>query len=383
MTLLSTDRRARILITDDNPANRILLARTLQAEYEVDTAENGQEAIDKLIERDYDLVLLDIMMPVLDGLSTLEYIREHVDLATLPVIIVSAINESAQVAAGIEMGANDYITKPIEHAIVKARVKTQITLKRLMDERQEAVNALQQANEMKVRMMQVASHDLKNPLNNLNMLMNVMGHEGNTDNKRWDRLKSIADTSLKTMLTIIDEYLSSANIMNDELSIELATYNAKELVETTVKQYSVMATEKNINVHVNVQDTLITADSERLLQVISNLVSNAIKYSPKNSDVLIQTSLHDGYWRLEVIDSGTGIPKAEREFLFQAFSKNEISTQPTAGESSTGLGLWIAAEMVRLQNGAIGMIPASTGGCNFWIEMPLAEDVALEFASAS
>lgn len=375
MFTLQQNTLPRILVTDDKAENRYLLERLLKHAYIVDLAENGQEALDKIYENDYDLVLLDLMMPVLDGLEVLRAVREHVDLATLPIIIVSALNESNEVVHGIEMGANDYIIKPIEPAIVLARVKTQVTLKRLMDERQEAVAVLERANQMKARMMQIASHDLRNPLNNLNLLLKVLDNQSE-GSQAWEQLKAMADDSMQSMSAIIDDYLNNPAATHEALEIHLDMYNAATIVEATLNQYHIMAQQKGIRLHIDIQDAFVTADADRLLQVLNNLVSNAIKYSPADSDVYIQSRDYDDHWRLDIIDSGIGIPEQERQHLFKAFSKRHISTQPTAGESSTGLGLWIAAEMMRLQNGQIGMDAAATGGSNFWITLPLAQMVA-------
>lgn len=375
MFTLQQNTLPRILVTDDKAENRYLLERLLKHAYIVDLAENGQEALDKIYENDYDLVLLDLMMPVLDGLEVLRTVREHVDLATLPIIIVSALNESNEVVHGIEMGANDYIIKPIEPAIVLARVKTQVTLKRLMDERQEAVAVLERANQMKARMMQIASHDLRNPLNNLNLLLKVLDNQSE-GSQAWEQLKAMADDSMQSMSAIIDDYLNNPVATHEALEIHLDMYNAATIVEATLNQYHMMAQQKGIRLHIDIQDAFVTADADRLLQVLNNLVSNAIKYSPADSDVYIQSRDYDDHWRLDIIDSGIGIPEQERQHLFKAFSKRHISTQPTAGESSTGLGLWIAAEMMRLQNGQIGMDAAATGGSNFWITLPLAQMVA-------
>jgi two-component system, sensor histidine kinase and response regulator len=367
--------RSRILVVDDEIMNRDLLGRILHHDFDIDCAENGADALAMLRNTEYDVVLLDIMMPVLNGKDTLIKIRASADLAELPVIIVSAVSDISQMVDAIGLGANDYITKPLDVSLVKARVQTQVLLKRMMDERRDAIDALQSANEMKARMMQVASHDLRNPLNNLKMLLSLI-KEGVEGDSEMQPLMQIADEGIETMLMIIEDFLSSNAVDNNGITIALTETEGAAQLGQVIEQYSLAARVKNIRLEMDIEEALVAADERRLQQVFGNLLSNAIKYSPKNSRVLVRSMSSDTTWRVEVYDSGAGIPKNERRHLFSPFSKNLISTEPTNGESSTGLGLWIASEMMRLQGGKIGMDSPETGGCCFWLELPLAAEIS-------
>lgn len=371
-----TSEKPRILVADDEEFNRLLLDRILHNNYEVDFACNGQEVLNQLNARDYDALLLDVMMPVMDGIKCLKNIREIVDFATLPVIMVSAMSDKASIVRGIQLGANDYITKPLDAEIIMARLDTQVSLKKLMDERNQAIASLQEANQLKVRMMQIASHDLKNPLNNLGMITSILT-EMLIDDTNASHILSMAGVSISTMLNIINEFLTGQDL-TEGIVADIEEISAIEVVSQVLEQNEVAANHKNIDIFTDYQtDATIFADEKRLNQVMNNLVSNAIKYSPQDSHVTVRTIQNQDTWRLEIQDSGAGIAEEERQYLFQAFSKHHISTQPTDGESSTGLGLWIAAEMIRIQNGMIGMDSPQEGGCCFWIELPLADEALL------
>ncbi len=371
-----TLQKPRILVADDEEFNRLLLSRILHQDYEVDFAKNGEDVLNQLNSRDYDALLLDVMMPIMDGITCLKIIREIVDFATLPVIMVSALSDKDSIVRGIQLGANDYITKPLDAEIIRARLDTQVSLKKLMDERNQAISTLQEANQLKARMMQIASHDLKNPLNNLGMVTSILT-EMLAEDKKASHVLSMADKSIMTMLGIINEFLTGQDL-TEGIVADIEQISALDVVSQVLEQNEVAANHKNIEVITDYQgNASIFADEKRLNQVMNNLISNAIKYSPKDSRVIVRTMQNQDIWRLEIQDSGAGIPEEERQFLFQAFSKHHISTQPTAGESSTGLGLWIAAEMMRVQNGAIGMDSPQEGGCCFWIELPLADEALL------
>jgi two-component system sensor histidine kinase/response regulator len=370
MTETSYSNPPRLLVVDDEAVNLQLLKRLFESTCIIDTAMNGHEALQFLDQNSYDVVLLDIMMPKISGLDVLKLIRASADLSELPVILISALNDNEEVARGIRLGANDYITKPVDMDIVQARVSTQIKIKQLRDERAQMIKHLQAANEMKARMMQVASHDLKNPLNNLQMLTQLF-RNNLEDHAKIDRLLRMQESSLEAMLHVITDFLDSS--ISSQIHVDMRPLDSSSIIRQVLNQYSVAAHNKQISLETDKLEGVVIADNNRLLQVVGNLLSNAIKYSPKGGRVRLGTEIKGKLWRLILRDTGTGVLEEEQEFLFKPFSKHAISTQPTAGEASTGLGLWIVYEMMRLQAGSVGMYNHPEGGACFWIELPLAE----------
>lgn len=361
----------RLLIVDDERPNLELMSRVFY-QHVVETASNGADALDKLRTRPYDVVLLDIMMPGMSGLEVLETIRKTEGIAELPVILISALSERRGVAHGLRMGANDYIVKPIDVEDVQARVQTQIRLKQFVDERKQIILHLQAVNERLERLMQVASHDLKNPMNNLNLLMTAIRRNLQTDAKTLQML-DMAERSLSTMLNVVQEFLDADAREDEVLSVSLKPTDARQVIRDVLQQYQLACEAKHIRINADDVRGVILADAHRLAQVVSNLISNAIKYSPLHAEIRLSTLEQSGVWQLTVADQGPGIPEGERESLFQPFAR--LSNVPTAGESSTGLGLWIVREMMVLQGGEVGVYCPPEGGSHFWIQLP-AVDVA-------
>jgi hypothetical protein len=285
------------------------------------------------------------------------------------------MDDKSDVTRGLRLGANDYITKPIDIDTVQARISTQVMLCQLIDERTRMIARLQSANEMKARMMQVASHDLKNPLNNLRILMSVIRRRS-PDDEKIKKLSAMADDSLDAMLQVVEDFLDKGIESSDTVTLDIRPVDSSRVLRRVLNQYGVAAHHKHITLEASDTGGMVLADSNRLAQVIGNLVSNAIKYSPPHTTVTVQTQQNTPVWRLQVLDEGPGIPADERQHLFQPFSKHKISTEPTAEEHSTGLGLWIVHEMLRLQEGRVGLDEAPGGGACFWIELPLAEKSA-------
>lgn len=373
--------KPRILVVDDEKSNRDLLRNMLEPACEVELAQNGETALTAVSHHYFDVILLDLMMPDVSGLTVLERIREDKSLADLPVIIISAIDRHKDIARGIRMGANDYIPRPIQLDVLLARVHTQVKLKRFADERQQVIASLQASNEMKVRLMQVASHDLRGPMTNLKMLHKILRgylNERTPTAQQTETEKHFrqAEDSLNTMLGVVDEFLDSGILHEDTLRVDLTTVDSYQVVQKVAGQYTPAAQHKQIDLSFDEVRGTIQADVNRLEQVISNLLSNAIKYSPTQSRVTLSSEQTDTGWRLNVRDEGPGIPEAERATLFEPF--HTASPRPTGGEHSSGLGLWIVKEMMDLQNGTVGVDCPPSGGSTFWIELPLAESSVIE-----
>lgn len=359
---------ARILIVDDQRENRDLLQRIFN-QYETFTATDGLAALEIIRQEALDVVLLDIMMPDMGGIETLEVIRQMFSATELPVILVSALSERRGIANGIHMGANDYIVKPFEVDDVMARLMTQVRLKQVADERNQVTQAYQQMVHWQERLMQVASHDLRNPMNNLRMLITLM-QKSFQDDVNTTRLLHMAENSLNTMSSIIGEFLDIRISETGNLRVDPRPTDTYNIITQICNQYAIAAFNKDIRVHAADIQGIVSADPNRLSQVISNLLSNAIKYSARHSDIWLETTSDATVWQLTISDSGPGIVVEERPQLFQPFST--ISNKPTGGESSTGLGLWIVREMMHAQNGEVGAHFPEEGGSQFWIQLPLA-----------
>ena len=175
------------MIVDDDDTINFLLQRILEAEYRVTTANNGAQALTTLSDDDFDLVITDIRMPHLDGLQLLQSIRDNPATADLPVVMLSAIADNKDVVHGLEMGANDYIAKPFDRRIVLARVHTQVELKRLIDTQKQANTELRQTQVMRDRFFNMASHDLKSPMNQIRLAQFLL-RETISENPETDKL---------------------------------------------------------------------------------------------------------------------------------------------------------------------------------------------------
>jgi signal transduction histidine kinase len=356
-----------LLVVEDDSDYANVLSRALEAQYHVVSASSGEEALHILTKQPFDLVLLDVMMWKINGLQVLKAIRAIAEPAALPVILLSALASNKDIAEGLDAGANDYITKPCDLDVLHARIRRQLEIKRTLDDRQRTINHLKANQESKDQLVFIATHDIKNPLNNIRLAHFYLKNSIGDDPYAIDALDTIEET-LNSINELVEDFLDSALLQNGKAELELEAVEVEPLIWNAISQYGASANRKNVTLLMDNTDGVVIGDRSRLAQVLSNLVSNAVKYSPRNRMVNVFAEKRGDKVRISVADEGPGIREEERPKLFKAFSK--LSNRPTGGESSTGLGLWIVKELVELQGGTVGVDCPPNGGSIFWVELP-------------
>lgn len=364
---LPDSKTPHILIVDDQPYARLLMKRIIDKNIQISEAEDGPSALQILERQKIDLILLDIMMPGISGLDVLKVIRDQKSTADLPVIMISAMDDNGTMEQGFDLGANDFIPKPFDFAVARARIRTHLKLKLMADYQKQMVVELEATKAMKERLLQIAAHDLKSPLSNVHMAEQLLRDIITADPVVAEILDTLRSTVIN-MNQVIEDFLDMEAVEDNKIEVQLESIDAQEIIINIVDQYTYAADSKNIKIEVEDIDIHVFADPTRLNQVLSNLISNALKYSPQNTSIRIYPKSHDKYLRLCVADKGPGIPINERPQLFQEFRK--LSPRPTGGESSTGLGLWIVKHLAQIQGGKVGADFPDDGGSIFWVELP-------------
>lgn len=360
---------AHILIVDDDPEACRMLQRALETQHTVTLAGSGAEALHLLEHDAFDAVLLDIMLPDMDGLAVLQAIRRRPKTADLPVLLISGLIDSATVAHGLKLGANDYISKPFDTSITLARVETQVTLRRLREEHEATLQRYEATETMQHRLFRVATHDLKNPLANIRMAEYVLREAVAGDPVAVQMMETVT-ASLDAMQDVLDDFMNVIVLQRGQIELTIKPTSVERTVYRTLLQYNVNAEKKGISVQADDISGEVLADEARLGQIITNLVSNAIKFSPTGTCITLATTVHGDWLRFSISDQGPGIPENERHLLFTEFGK--LSPRPTGQESSTGLGLWIVRTLTELMGGSVGVQNIPGGGATFWVDLPLA-----------
>lgn len=397
---MSQTGSARILVVDDAEFNREVLTRILEREgYCVDSASDGAEALERLRRTAYDTVLLDVMMPGVDGVQVIEAMHGDPVLRRLPVIMLSALNEQDTVLKCIQLGAQDYLPKPINQQLLKARISACLEKKRNHDLEREytrrlesmgaqlqAVNEqLRQADRMKTRFLATVVHDLKNPLSGILLMVDRIREEariGPAPEATLGQTSRIHDMVQK-MIQIINSLLDAAVQELGEVSLSLEMTNLGDLIRGVLRENEAYAESKNIRL-IYVEGLAAGCrgmlDQMRISQAVDNLVNNAIKYSSWGSAVRVEMGLRtvEGVdcVRIEVRDEGPGLSEEDMARAFVPFQR--LSAQPTGGEYSTGLGLSIVKQMVELHGGSAWIESQLGQGATFLVEIPLVREMLLD-----
>jgi two-component system, sensor histidine kinase and response regulator len=352
-----------ILIVDDTPANLGVLVETLgAANYRVMVAEDGEEALAQTVQTEPDLILLDVMMPGIDGFETCRRLKAREGTRDVPVLFMTALNETADKVKAFAAGGVDYITKPIEHEEALARVRTHLALRRLRKE-------LETQLALKERFMRMAGHDLRSPLCLILMAAELgrrqAARPGTPPPVKY--LDNIAESATQ-MRRIIDTFLELR--MPSGNGAAKGTVDLNLLGDAVIRQHAPAAERKQITLAAELAPTLPLARCDAVLayQAFANLTSNALKFTPPSGSVTLRTRAAGDRVRVEVHDTGPGVPAAERDQLFREHSR--LSPRPTGGEESHGLGLSIVKHLIESQSGAVGAEFPNGSGSIFWFEVP-------------
>jgi signal transduction histidine kinase len=369
------ERVWRIVIIDDSPETCDVLVRQMVLEgYLADYYTDPLEGLEALKADPPDCVLLDVNMPKITGMELLSRLRANPGTEEVPVIMVTASGDVSDVVQGLDLGANDYITKPPQYEVLSARVRTQLKMKGLQDQRQRDIVELSNLSSLKDKFLQIAAHDLRNPLNNIVLgidLMDRFYEQSGAEIENFEKLINTMRGASGVMRSIVNDFLDLQEIRTGEIDMTLQPLSLNALVESVIDQYQTYAEEKGVEVRVMLAPSIpeVSGDPDRLMQVISNLISNAIKFSPRGATVGVRSRQQDGEVILEVVDTGPGIPEEELPLLFQEFSR--LSVKATGGEKSSGVGLWIARKLIEMHGGEIGVKSKVGHGSLFWFTLPL------------
>lgn len=353
-SLVLNTTKESILVIDDQP-DALNLLKHLLSGYTITTATTGREGITKAKEIKPDLILLDVMMPDINGFDVCERLKNDTDTADIPIIFVTAKVFLNDIVKGLELGANDYITKPFELSELTARVKTQLELRKAHQKIKEQYLKAVSLNEDKNKFIELVAHDLKNPLKVIQGFVGLI-------KKRYDSLsKSDIDEYLNdienasnTMLYIISDVLLMNDIDEGNFNLFPQKFDLCQLINMLIDKYKFKAKSKNVQIlFPNSKKEISLFNDLSMTQIIfDNLLSNAIKFTKHSSKITIELkdneNIHDNSNCIEfvIIDEGDGIPNDEIQYIFDKFCK--ISSSRTNEDQSSGLGLAISKSLCEI-----------------------------------
>ncbi|HET7358770.1 MAG TPA: hybrid sensor histidine kinase/response regulator [Rhodanobacteraceae bacterium] len=352
----------RILVVDDQAANlRVVSALLTRQGYEVVTAGTGAEALQRYAQSPPDLILLDMMMPGMDGFEVMQALRAQSPPLRVPVVFVTAAHDRDLLLRAFDAGVVDYVTKPFLPEELLARVNAHIGLKMTRDR-------LERVAREREELVNLVAHDLKNPLTSVLFASDVLRNDGCRP-ERVPRYLQMIHESADDALGYIRHYLESRSGARppDE---DNACADLGATIDWLRQRYEIQldALDMRLVVSSRPDDALVAIDERVLHQVSENLVSNAMKYAPGGE---LDMGVHagaPGYWQLWVCDRGPGIPPQRQRELFKPFTR----LQDREDGISSGLGLSLAKQIIANAGGHLWYEDREGGGACFVVELPQA-----------
>jgi two-component system, sensor histidine kinase and response regulator len=384
-------KRQKILIVDDNPKNRAICEEIFQDRYDLVQADDGLTALRLVREIQPDVVLLDVMMPGLDGYQVCQRMKTDPETGHIPVIIVSAKGQTNEIIEGFDSRADDYIVKPFVNSELRARVTATLRLKQAQDELQQANRQLQEhtrkleeANErlkeldrIKAGFTAMLVHDLRSPLSVVQVTLQMLESDALVLQSEYQTLIRESLSSCNELFELTSDLMEIFRSESTTMVLSKGQISLQRLVEEPVRQATVLARKKDIAIELNLPSTLpdVRVDAYKMQRAMTNLLANAVKFTPRGGSISLNVSLEEAaspdspssMVLVEVIDSGDGIPPHDLPYIFDPYY--QANTKNSA--IGSGLGLAIVKRVVVAHGGEVAVKSKLGQGSRFSIRLPL------------
>ena len=369
-TSASAPANPSVLVVDDEPRNVMLLHALLESRgYTVWTASDGEQGLALAREQSPDVVLLDVMMPRLNGFDVCRRLKAEPKTAMIPVLLVTSLDAREDRLQGMGAGANDFITKPIDSGELLLRVRNAVTTKRLHDEVTRQFQRLQELEAARDTLTHMVVHDLRSPLTGLlgylDLLRLAVG-PGASD----DILEYIQDAAAIAgkLRELVSQVLDVSRLESGQMPVTPVETDLVPLLPSAVALLGPPPPGVRVVYDVEQEPFMATCDRNLMGRVLANLVGNAFKFTPEGGEVRVGLEATNGQARITVTDTGPGIPAEHRQVIFEKFGQAPLGE--AAGRRSAGLGLTFCKLAIEAHGGRIGVERPSGGGARFWIEFP-------------
>lgn len=365
MKVLNEHQGAKILIVDDDPVNSSILFNYLSGMgFQVLVAQDGEAALEETQSQTPDVILLDILMPGLDGFEICRLLKNQPDTRDIPIIFMTALSNTRDLITGFEMGAVDYITKPFTPEEILVRVTTHLTLY------QQRVE-LDHLNAMKNKFFEIISKDMTEVLSSLVSLSDFLVMAvSQIPGENVHGAARMVETSVQNAVKLLENLSYWAKIQNGTFAFQPEVLDLHELVLENIVQLRGHARAKQIDLCHSIRaDTYVYTDYASISTILHNLLANALWFTQNGGKVDVSAKISDRFVQVTVSDTGIGIRTEDLQKLFRIDQK--FRRHGTAGEHGTGLGLVLCKDLVEIGGGQIWVESAVDRGSSFTFTLPV------------
>jgi two-component system, sensor histidine kinase and response regulator len=370
--------KATILVVDDNPGNLGVLFDYLDsAGFKVLLVQSGQNALKQAERKQPDIILLDIIMPQMDGFETCQRLKENPATRDIPVIFMTALSDTENKVKGFRLGAVDYITKPFQQEEVSAQVHTHLTIRRLQQQLEakntlleEQVKELQQLNASKDTFLSMISHDLQSPFSSLRGLIQLTAENLNGYSKpELENVMDLLENSTDNLHALIENLLTWSRIQRGVIEHYPQYMDLREAVTQNLELIAQAAEKKQITLKNAIEEECrVYADMNMVNAILRNLLSNAVKFTESGGVVTVSARQTSQWLEVSISDTGIGIAEEHIKKLFRIDAR--YKRLGTAHEKGTGMGLILCKEFVEKHGGAIWIESQAGQGSTFRFTLP-------------
>jgi len=363
-------RVPNILVVDDTPANLLLLTGMLtQSGYKVTAVSAGKLALQTAKHDPPDLILLDVMMPEMNGYEVCKRLKTDEQLAEIPVIFISALDDTMDKVKAFQVGGVDYITKPFQLREVQARVATHLELHRQSHLLQESYEQLCRLEELRDNLVHMIVHDMRTPLTSIKGFLQLLDTvEGQTMSEDGREYVTIATEATDNLIELINSLLDVSKMEAGEMTLDLGECNLVDIIRGVMSKVESLRENRQFTLEAPEEPMTVLGDAGLLARIIQNLLGNALKFTPDGGCISVGLESDERSVRVYIRDSGPGIPHESLERIFEKFG--QVTPRQNQQQYSTGLGLTFCKLAVEAHGGSIGVDSEVGKGSTFWFVIP-------------
>lgn len=362
----------KLLVVDDVQTNVLLLKALLGKEgYGILVANNGQEALEVIRNENPDLILLDVMMPGMDGFEVAERLKSEEFRCEIPIIFLTALDDTQSIVNGFKLGVGDFISKPFRKEELMVRIKHQLSLvaaRRIIEEKNEELRKTIAGRD---KMYSVIAHDLRSPMASMKMLLNTIMmsvEKDKIDPDIFDMLEMSNKTS-EEVFSLLDNLLKWTKSQLGKLTVIPQKLDISGLADGVAEVMNSVAEVKHIKlIRTDHESFFVYVDIEMIKSILRNLISNAVKFSNPDSEIKVGIKAEDGKVIVSVTDSGKGIKKEDQHKLLK--DSTHFTTYGTNSEEGSGLGLLLCRDFARKNGGELWFESEENLGSVFSFSLP-------------
>lgn len=365
-----------IIVVDDTPANLHLLTGMLKERgYKVRPVSSGKFALQTAKHDPPDLILLDIIMPEMNGYEVCECLKADEQLSSIPVIFISALDETMDKVKAFKVGGVDYVTKPFQFEEVQARVATHLELRRQRRLIQESNEQLRKLEELRDNLVHMVVHDMRTPLTAIyGFLQTLETLEGERLSEQGREFVQTALAATEELVEMVSSLLDVSKMEAGEMKLNLTQCELLTIAREALAKVEPLKGDRQLLLSGADEPVMVMADAELIARVFQNLLGNALKFTPDDGRVTVSIEPSAHAVRVRVQDTGPGIPPEYRERIFEKFG--QVEHPANKQRYSTGIGLTFCKLAVEAHGGQVGVDSEEGRGSTFWFDLPRRPSVA-------